>query len=234
MAMLRGYKKTSDGRTTSYFNREQTEREKQLIGCIEPQKLESSSRNGGASPTSSAASGVMGSSAWNASGTTWEEKDTTEWCKKTFEQCLLDTTTAYYSTASHDATYVAVVKKVNDVKGDASVAIAGGKKRYIYDFHASVEYDVLDDEQKCIASGVLKLPDVNSATTADEEELEVDIMGWKKAPGAGAGADDDVGGEGGDRPQRHLAQDAIECRKLLVQDVRKSVLQFVEKFNANF
>jgi len=226
MAMLRGYKKTSDGRTTSYFNREQTEHEKQLIGCIKPKKLESS-QNGGASPTSSTASGVMGSSVWNASGTTWEEKDTTEWCKKTFEQCLLDTTTAYYSTASHDATYVAVVKKVNDVKGDASVAIAGGKKRYIYDFHASIEYDVLDDEQKCIASGVLKLPDVNSATTADEDELEVDIMGWKKAPAA-------VDGGEGDRPQRHLAQDAIECRKLLVQDVRKSVLQFVEKFNANF
>ena len=41
LATLRGYKKTSDGRTTSYFTREQTEKEKELIGCIQPKRLES-------------------------------------------------------------------------------------------------------------------------------------------------------------------------------------------------
>ena len=42
LKMLRGYKKTSDGRTTSYFNREQTEHEKELIGCIAPKRLDES------------------------------------------------------------------------------------------------------------------------------------------------------------------------------------------------
>ena len=42
LKMLRGYKKTSDGRTTSYFNREQTEHEKELIGCIAPKRLDDS------------------------------------------------------------------------------------------------------------------------------------------------------------------------------------------------
>jgi len=42
LAMFRGYKKTSDGRTTSYFTREQSEHEKALIGNIAPQRLEAS------------------------------------------------------------------------------------------------------------------------------------------------------------------------------------------------
>lgn len=218
LAMLRGYKKTSDGRTTSYFNNEQTEHTKKLIGDFTPKRMETPSSP---SPTASISSGG-GGSAWNQSGTTWEEKDTTDWCKKTLEQCLLDTTTAYYSTSSNDSTYVAVVKKVSDLTGDASVALVGGKKRYIYDFHASVEYEVLDDAQACIASGILKLPELNSATTAEEDELEVEVLGWKKVPAGGEGA------------QGVLRQDAVECRTMLVQDVRKSVLRFVEKFNADF
>lgn len=229
LAMLRGYKKTSDGRTTSYFTREQTEDEKKLIGCIKPKRLDNQSP-GSASPSSpsptAVASGGGGGglgmgSVWNQSGTTWEEKDTTDWCKKCLEQCLLDTTAAYYSTTSNDSTYVAVVKKVVDMTGDASVAIAGGKKRYIYDFHTSLEYEVLDEGEVAIASGTLRLPDVNSATTVDEDELEVDILSWKKVPSE----------EGGNV---HAVKDVTECRKLLVHDVRKAVLQFVEKFNTNF
>ena len=56
LAMLRGYKKTSDGRTTSYFNREQTEEEKKLLGCIAPKKLEQSAL-ASPSPTASVSSG---------------------------------------------------------------------------------------------------------------------------------------------------------------------------------
>ena len=148
-------------------------------------------------------------SAWN-NGTTWEEKDTTEWCRTCLTECLKEATAVHQS-------YVAVVKEVESLTGDASVALAGGKKRYIYDFHTAIKYDILDDGDDQIASGTLNLPDINSATTA-EEELEVDISGWKKAPS----------GEGVN------LEDAIACQNLLVQDVRKSVLKFIEKFNANF
>ncbi|KAL7527689.1 hypothetical protein ACHAXR_003458 [Thalassiosira sp. AJA248-18] len=224
LKMLRGYKKTSDGRTTSYFNREQTDHEKSLIGCIKPKRLEQTGPSSPSSPTASLSSAV--GSVWNQSGTTWEEKDTTDWAKRTLEQCLLDTTVAYYSATAADATYVAVVKKVDGLTGDASVAIAGGKKRYIYDFHSSLEYEIVDDNQVTVASGKLRLPDVNSATTEDEDELEVDVYAWTKAPSAANEDDADA--------STHVVQDAIECRKMLVQDVRKSVLRFVEKFNTTF
>lgn len=222
LAMLRGYKKTSDGRTTSYFNREQTEHEQNLIGSIKPKRLDESATAATPSPTAG------GPSVWNASGTTWEEKDRTDWCKKTLEQCLLETTSAYYSPTSKDGTtYVGVTKKVKDLTGDASVAIAGGKKRYIYDFHANVEYEVLGEDETLIASGTMKLPEIHSANTTSDsvEALEVDILAWKQAP---THPDDSIG------DGQNVVQDCVECRKMLVQDVRKSVLRFVEKFNANF
>ena len=79
-----------------------------------------------------------GRSAWNALGTTWEEKDATDWCTKTLER---------FSELS-STTCVASVKGVLEVKGDASVAIAGGKKRYIFDYHATVEYEISDGGEK--------------------------------------------------------------------------------------
>lgn len=215
MAMLRGYKKTSDGRTTSYFTREQTEEEKELIGCIKPKRLEEVSD---LTPSPTAASQTPLGSVWNQSGTTWEEKDTTDWCHACLTECLKEATAVHVSNkADCSLTYVAVVKEVKSLTGDASVALAGGKKRYIYDFHATIEYDILDDGDDQIASAMLNVPDINSATTA-EEELEVDILGWKKEPD----------GEGVN------LEGVNSCRDMLVQDVRKSVLRFVEKFNTSF
>jgi hypothetical protein len=84
---------------------------------------------------------------------TWEEKDATDWCTKMLERCLLDA----------PASPVASVKGVLDVKGDASVAIAGGKKRYTFYYHATVEYKISDGGGEVVASGSLRLPKVHSA-----------------------------------------------------------------------
>jgi hypothetical protein len=66
-------------------------------------------------------------------GTTWEEKDATDRCTKMLEWCLLDAPASPYFSELSSTTCVASVKGVLGVKGDASVAIAGGKKRYIFD-----------------------------------------------------------------------------------------------------
>jgi hypothetical protein len=223
LASLKGYKKTSDGRTTSYFTREQTDHEKELIGSIAPKRLDDLSSSLSSPNLISDLGGAGGGpSAWNASGTTWEEKDTTDWCTKALEQCLLDTTSAHYSSTS-SKTFIAVVKKVTDVKGDASVAIAGGKKRYIFDYHVDgIEYEISDADggANVVASGSIRLPEVHSANTS-EEELEVEVLAWKIAPD-----DNDT--------ESSLVQDCVECREVMVADVRKSVLAFVEKFNENF
>jgi hypothetical protein len=144
LAALQGYKKKSNGRTTSYFTREQTEREKELIGSIAPRRIdESSSSDPAASdPSGGGTGGSSGPSAWNASGTTWKEKDATEWCTRTLKRCILDTPPSVHCSESSGTTYVASVKGVSDVKGDASVAMSGGRKRYIYDYHATIKYEI--------------------------------------------------------------------------------------------
>ncbi len=77
-------------------------------------------------------------------GTTWEEKDATVWCTKTLERCLLDAPASPYFSELSSTACVASVKGVLDVKGDASVAITGGKKRYIFNYHVTVEYEISD------------------------------------------------------------------------------------------
>jgi len=47
------------------------------------------------------------------------------------------------------------------------------------------------------------------------------VLAWKIAP-----EDNDT--------ESSLVQDCVECREVMVADVRKSVLAFVEKFNENF
>ena len=44
---LRGYKTTTDGRTTSYFHRELSEEEKRIIGDITPKRLEGETQEDG-------------------------------------------------------------------------------------------------------------------------------------------------------------------------------------------
>ena len=79
---MRGYKKTSDGRTTSFFNNELDEKAKALIGDITPQAIKPSD----AAVAAPAASG--GGSAWNSAGT-FEAKNKTEWASAKLEEVLV-------------------------------------------------------------------------------------------------------------------------------------------------
>jgi len=215
---LRGYKKTSDGRTTSYFNREQSAREKQLIGDITPQRLETSgvlpqpvsdvSSAGGNEQQSSGGKGRA--SLWNQAGT-WEEKDTTEWCTTHLKHLLKTTTT----TANNNIK--GVITENTNFSGDASVALTGGKKRYIFDFHTTVKYEIRDDDvDDVLASGKIKLPDISSTGAHDEDELEVNVYVWDKSPKA------------------EFASAALACRESLVDAIRKSVSKFVKDFNEHY
>jgi tetratricopeptide (TPR) repeat protein len=206
LAQLRGYKKTSDGRITSYFTREQSADEKNLIGDIAPQRLEASSAPTLKVPTTAEA-GKGNPSAWNQAGITWEEKNTTEWCQEQLKTRLTDT-------KMECGELIALVTSVENMTGDASVAIASGKKRYIFDFHCKVKFDVRDpDTDEVVASGSLKLPDICST---HHEELEVETSGWKK------------------KPSSDLSLKAEACRAALVPAVRDSVARFVADFNNEY
>ena len=210
LAMLRGYKKTSDGRTTSYFTRELSEEEKAILGNTAPQKLGSTTA---VEPSIiSPAAPVEGKgkvSAWNQAGT-WEEKNTTEWCTSQLRSKLFSANARPEAVGPN----VAVVTMVEALTGDASVAVVGGKKRYIFDYHAALKYEVRDESvDEVIASGSFKLPDINSAS---HDELEVDVPAWTKAPSS------------------ELASSAAQCRTSLIGAVRNAVQEFVQDFNAHY
>ena len=206
LQMLRGYKKTSDGRTTSYFSREQTEEEKKLLGNIAPQRLDATAAPQRLDSAASIASSTKSASVWNNAGT-WEEKDTSDWCTRTLTSHLNEAVVE----VDH---YTGKVDKIEDLTGDASVAFVSGKKQFVFDYHASLTFSILDEGDENVAGGTLKLLDISS--TAVSDELEVDVLAWKKAPTEGTSAA------------------AIKCREALVAQVRGQVLAFVKDFNAQY
>lgn len=210
LAELRGYKKTKDGRVTSYFTREQSAEEKQLLGDIAPKRLEPAAASSTPQPISPDAvgEGKGNPSAWNAART-WEEKDTTEWCRQQLETRLKESSASVEGSSIH-----AVVKAVKNMTGEASVALASGKKRYIFDFHCTLEFEILDaDTDDIYAKGSLKIPDICST---HHEELEINFGGWSKKP---SGDHETV---------------AIQRKDLLFDRVRASVTKWVEDFNSHY
>ena len=86
---MKGYKMTSDGRKTTYFNREITEEEKVLLGDSTPKPLSSTTSSvsdkieGNVKPVVGSSTG----SAWNTAGT-WEERNVTAWAIKHVKELL--------------------------------------------------------------------------------------------------------------------------------------------------
>jgi hypothetical protein len=207
LAMMRGYKKTADGRTTSYFNNELTDHARQQIGDIAPKRLSEALNTPTPRPAGlkSAQEGESQPSAWNQAGT-WEEKDTTTWCTSQLEKRLEETTVCME--------FGVDIVKVDDLTGDASVATAGGKKRYIFEFHSKLTYEIkFADKKEAIATGVVRLPDISSTT---HEELEVTFETWKKAPIQSA------------------EKYALDARGALAEELRLSVQRWVNDFNEKY
>ncbi|KAL9184987.1 hypothetical protein ACHAXT_002764 [Thalassiosira profunda] len=161
---VRGYKIRSDGKKTSYFDREISEEAKKMIGDIAPKKLGDVGANDNAPKPIAAAEGT---SAWNKAGT-WEERDVTPWAKETLKAQLL---TAEYvlpdgspSPGAH-----AVVSKVTKLEGHASHAAVRGKKKYIYEFTLTLQWVLtLGDDHKQTCHGEMTFPDVDGTCALGE------------------------------------------------------------------
>ncbi|KAG5192246.1 hypothetical protein JKP88DRAFT_191255 [Tribonema minus] len=144
---LRGYKKTADGRTTTYFNRDLSEHERALIGDIAPKKLEGAGQGG--SPVAPAV--AEGVSSWNVAGT-WEERDASAWCSERI--------TALLSGLVADAPPGPVrIAKVQEVTGDASITFSRGKRRSLFEFSVKADWEA---QWPCgLAKGTIHFPDMS-------------------------------------------------------------------------
>lgn len=157
---MRGYK-IVNGKKTSYFHNELTEEAKKLIGDIAPKKLDNP-------PTPLTATGQVknGMSVWNNAGT-WEERDCTAWARESLTKALLETT--YVLPASSPAPDALVtVTKVKSCDGHASVAVARGKTRFIYEWCVKIEWHLGKDDDQLECSGSLALPDIDGTIELGE------------------------------------------------------------------
>lgn len=163
---VKGYK-VVNGKKTSYFHRELSPEEKEMIGDIAPKRLESVD----AVPPRQQQEPLDGS-AWNKAGT-WEERNVTAWAKETLEASLL--TASYALPESSPAPGGTVrVTSVTKCDGHASFATVRGKKRYIYEFSISLNWK-FDDDAHAI-EGKMSFPDVDGTCELGEG---YDMLGYE-------------------------------------------------------
>lgn len=168
---MRGYKKTSDGRMTTFFNNELDETAKKLIGDIAPKRLDADVANMNSVSTD-------GGSVWNSAGT-YEERILTPWATNQLTNLLcglsshVDGTAVpnrdAYSTTSALQSIDIAVTAVENVVGDAQVSMIRGKKKYMCDFSLELKWSLtiqhVDAATPQVVAGKLSVLDI----TADDE-----------------------------------------------------------------
>ena len=162
--IIRGYKKTADGRTTSYFTNELDEHTKTLIGNTAPKKIES--------PEVVEPAVSNGASAWNAAGTV-ETVTHTGWAVRRLEE-LLEMVEEELPGGNSVS-----VSKVKSIGGDAQVLFVRGKRKNVYDMYAELEWVMRDTAGAEIGTGSMKLSDISA-----DLDLEVSVS-VKDATAAG-------------------------------------------------
>ena len=150
--VVRGYKKTADGRTTTFFNNELTEEAKALIGDIAPKRIENAS--------AVQIQNVKGASAWNA-GSTFEERVMTPWAKDRLKS-IFNAMEVRQANGPEEETVISITK-MEAIEGDASIAVMRGKKRHLFDLSFKLNCSgKFGDEKEDKAEGVLTFSDVSS------------------------------------------------------------------------
>eukprot|EP01038_Epipyxis_sp_PR26KG_P006624 gene6624-9093_t len=168
---MKGYKKTADGRITTFFNNELDENAKRLIGDIAPKKLDEISPD--SQPMIVDPSNVPGS-VWNSAGT-YEEKILTPWAsgylKEEFERIseivAIDKSLVTAMLPSSTTVHLNVTS-VDNINGDAQITMIRGKKKHLCDYCFDVKLSlklVVPSKTDVMIDAVVHVIDV----TADKE-----------------------------------------------------------------
>ena len=152
---IKGYK-IVNGKKTSFFHNELTEEAKALIGDIAPKRIQVTENP---PPTTSTTDG----SVWNKAGT-WEEKDVTNWAQESLEAALLASQFTLPSSSPAPGAICSI--KSCKSNGHASFAMVRGKKRYIYEFAITLDWEFAVQEDK--ACGSMSFPDFDGTCELGE------------------------------------------------------------------
>lgn len=157
--VVQGYKKTKDGRTTSYFTTELDDKVKALIGNMTPKKI-------------NAGENKVSATNWEESGTTFVARD----CSKLGETKLISMLEGMLLSSSPieegEMIHQVTIVRVKDVEGSASVLRNTKGKTFLWEFSFECEWEFqLNNE---MATGWLKIVDI---TDHSEDDLQTE-WGW--------------------------------------------------------
>jgi hypothetical protein len=141
--IVRGYKKTSDGRTTSYFHQEMDDAAKQLLKDTAPKPL-TAAGDCSPLPPPAASSDAVSASSWNKAGT-WEEREMTASATVRLKDMCQQATCTSTVNDPTGLVLVATIAKANKCEGEAQIILARGKKRHVYDFTLSLDFEITVD-----------------------------------------------------------------------------------------
>lgn len=173
---MKGYKKTKDGKTTSFFHMDIDDTAKALIGSIAPKKMVNA-------PVDDPELMAQGASAWNKGGT-YEERNCNDWAES-YLRAQLTAVQERSGVGSNAVTFT----KINSFEGDCNVVLRQGKKRYVFDYEMTVGFDVLDGKGTVLGKGEWICNDFNSEAEGDCDVLitassgKDQIKGWLKKKG---------------------------------------------------
>jgi len=167
---MRGYKKTADGRTTSYFHTDISDEAKRLIaeqGFGKPQKLEN--------PQEVEQANVKGGgSQWNQAGT-YEEKGMTKWIEEQLHSKVAGVNFPIPAGFGDLPGGVIRCSSVGSIKGDASISVSRGKRRHLLDMSFDVNFEAkFGATSDVTGKGQLSFSEVNPDGDDPEVEMKVD------------------------------------------------------------
>jgi tetratricopeptide (TPR) repeat protein len=213
---MRGYKITADGRKTTFFNRELSEAEKELLKDNKPKALESAEELAERERKLKEEKGV---SAWNQGGT-FEEKNMSEWARARLKELVLACTSTV-SLADAEGDHIGEQVKVSelaDFEGDASITFTRGKRRHIFCFDFSAKWALTVGGKK--VSGAIFFPDISGDNVQDGERVEAELR-WtgreQSCSSANAGL---------------IAKHLMDRKQGLLAAIDKAIFAFAAEFRA--
>ncbi|CAD7949208.1 unnamed protein product [Amoebophrya sp. A25] len=210
---MRGYKKTADGKTTSYFHTELSAEAKALIGDCRPQKLE------GSSSTTSTAGGA--GSAWNQAGT-FEERNFTTWFSEAVKKDVKGKFTIKCKKTPSDESVLSF--SVTNVSGNAQITSSRGKLRHLVDCTIELKWKFPVPSTTAGASSATEEGEPPASTTLETTKY---CRGTMKLESDGAG-EYDINTTAGEN--QHLAKSLVNQH--ILQGDRTLQDQVVAKIRA--
>lgn len=147
---LRGYKTTSDGRKTTFFNNELDEHTKALIGDIAPKPI--------TEPQMIQENTEVKGSVWNTAGT-FESVTHTPWAVDRLSS-LLNGVSLIIPEGEGGGGGTITLQQAS-LTGDAQVTVNRGKRKHIYDFSATVDWELEMDGDADGLKGSFSIEDVS-------------------------------------------------------------------------